>query len=77
VLSVLNTALWAFHLTEDFREGVVLAANLSGNPTTSGAVFGALAGAYYGVQNIPQDWRRAILQSETLIDLAERLVQRA
>jgi len=76
VLAVLNTALWAFHLTEDFREGVALAANLSGNPTSSGAAFGALAGAYYGVQGIPQEWRRAILESQKLIDLAERLAQR-
>ena len=38
--------------------------------------FGALAGAYYGVQGIPQEWRRAILQSEMLINLAERLAQR-
>lgn len=76
VLSVLNTALWAFHLSEDFREGVALASNLSGNPTSSGAVFGALAGAYYGVQGIPQEWRRAILHSDALINLAERLAQR-
>jgi len=76
VISVLNTVLWAFHISEDFKEGVALASNLTGNPTSSGAAFGALAGAYYGVQGIPQDWRRTILQSQALIDLAERMAQR-
>ena len=76
VLAVLQTALWAFERTDDFREGVVLAANLCGNPTSSGAVFGALAGAYYGVQGIPQEWRSAILQAQPLADLAYRLATR-
>ena len=73
VLAVLSTALWAFDRTTDFREGAVLATNLCGNPTCAGAVFGALAGAFYGAQNIPQEWRGAVLQSKELFDLAQRL----
>jgi ADP-ribosylglycohydrolase len=76
VVAVLNTAIWAFERTEDFREGVVLAANLSGNPTCSGAVFGALAGAYYGVRRIPQEWRYAVLKAQPLAELAARLAIR-
>lgn len=72
-LSILKTVLWAFERTANFREGVILAANLSGNPASSGAAFGALAGAYYGVQSIPQQWRSAVLQSQPLADLAYRL----
>jgi ADP-ribosylglycohydrolase len=76
VVAVLNTAIWAFERTEDFREGVILAANLSGNPTCSGAVFGALAGAYYGVRRIPQEWRYAVLKAQPLAELAARLAIR-
>jgi ADP-ribosyl-[dinitrogen reductase] hydrolase len=76
VIAVLNTALWAFAHSDDFREGVVLAANLSGNPTCSGAVFGALAGAFYGVRRIPQEWRNAVLKAQPLSELAARLAMR-
>ncbi len=76
VIAVLNTALWAFERTDDFREGLVLAANLSGNPICSGAVFGALAGAYYGVRRIPQEWRTAVLKAQPLSELAARLAMR-
>jgi ADP-ribosylglycohydrolase len=76
VLAVLSTALWAFDRTDDFREGLVLAANLCGNPTCAGAVFGALAGAFYGMQRIPQEWRSALLQTQPLNDLANRLANR-
>lgn len=72
-LSILKTVLWAFERTHNFREGVLLAANLSGGPASSGAAFGALAGAYYGVQAIPQQWRSAVLKSQSLADLAIRL----
>lgn len=72
-LSILKTVLWAFERSDNFRDGVILAANMSGSPSTSGAVFGALAGAYYGVQSLPQQWRSAVLQSQPLADLAYRL----
>jgi ADP-ribosylglycohydrolase len=55
---------------------LVLAANLCGNPTCAGAVFGALAGAFYGMQRIPQEWRSALLQPQPLNDLANRLANR-
>jgi ADP-ribosylglycohydrolase len=75
-LAVLSTALWAFDRTDDFREGLVLAANLCGNPTCAGAAFGALAGAFYGAQRIPREWRTSILQPQALTDLAKRLANR-
>jgi ADP-ribosylglycohydrolase len=76
VVAVLNTALWAFDRTDSFHEGLIWATNLCGNPTCSGAVFGALAGAYYGVQDIPQELRSAVLLSLPLADLASRLANR-
>jgi len=76
VLGVLGTALWAFNQTESFRAGVLLAVNSSANPSSCGAVFGALAGAYYGAQNIPQEWRSGVAHSLALADLAQRLASR-
>jgi len=49
-------AIGAFVLTDSFREAVVLAVNLGGDTDTIGAMAGAVAGAYYGLGQIPQEW---------------------
>ncbi|OEU80168.1 MAG: hypothetical protein BA872_04195 [Desulfobacterales bacterium C00003060] len=49
-------AIGAFVLTQNFREAVVLAVNLGGDTDTIGAMAGAIAGAYYGYGQIPQEW---------------------
>ncbi len=48
VVKCLEAALWAFYNTNSFREGCLLAVNLGDDADTTGAVFGQLAGAYYG-----------------------------
>lgn len=53
-------ALAAFVLTHNFREAVVLAVNLGGDTDTIGAMAGAVAGAYYGYDQIPQEWLNAL-----------------
>jgi ADP-ribosylglycohydrolase len=73
VLAVLGTAIWAFDQSNNFRDGVLLAVNSSANAPSTGAAFGALAGAYYGLQNIPAAWRGIVLQSQALLDVAQRL----
>jgi ADP-ribosyl-[dinitrogen reductase] hydrolase len=75
-LAVLKTVLWAFERSVGFHEGLVLATSSSSNPSNSGATFGALAGAYYGVENIPQEWRNAVLHAQPLMELAQRLANR-
>jgi poly(ADP-ribose) glycohydrolase ARH3 len=49
-------AIGAFLLTNSFRDAVVLAVNLGGDTDTIGAMAGAVAGAYYGLDQIPQEW---------------------
>ncbi len=48
----LEAALWSFYQTDNFNDGVLLAANLGEDSDTTAAVFGQLAGAFYGVKNI-------------------------
>jgi ADP-ribosyl-[dinitrogen reductase] hydrolase len=54
VVDSLESALWAFHKSEDFRRGALLAVNLGDDADTTGAVYGQLAGAYYGEEGIPE-----------------------
>ena len=74
-LAVLQSALWAFERSIDFHEGLILATNSSSTPTSSGAVYGALAGAYYGARNIPHDWCQSVRQAQSLTELAQRLAR--
>jgi ADP-ribosyl-[dinitrogen reductase] hydrolase len=76
VLAVLGTAMWAFDQTQNFRDGVLLAVNSSANPASVGAVFGALAGTYYGANAIPKEWREGVSHAAELTNLAQRLSER-
>ena len=55
-VSTMEAALWAFENSFDFESGMIKAVNLGGDSDTIGAVFGQIAGAYYGFSNIPERW---------------------
>lgn len=40
---------------------------------TTGAVYGQIAGAYYGAERIPERWRSKLAHLDTLESFAERL----
>jgi ADP-ribosylglycohydrolase len=52
---------------------VLKAVNLGSDTDTTAAVTGGLAGLYYGVEQIPQDWRDQIARKDDIVDLAKRL----
>jgi ADP-ribosyl-[dinitrogen reductase] hydrolase len=56
VVRSLEAALWAFHRSSSFEQGALYAVNLGDDADTTGAIYGQLAGAYYGVHAIPRDW---------------------
>jgi ADP-ribosyl-[dinitrogen reductase] hydrolase len=73
VVKSLEAALWAFHKGHDFKEGALLAVNLGDDADTTGAVFGQIAGAYYGYAGIPEKWRDIVAQSDVILRLADDL----
>jgi len=75
VVKSLEAALWAFYKCSSFEEGVLLAVNLGDDADTTGAVFGELAGAYYGIENIPAKWQEIISYSELINDYANKLYE--
>jgi ADP-ribosylglycohydrolase len=77
VVKSLEAALWAFHRTANFRDGLLLAVNLGDDADTTGAVYGQIAGAYYGYSGIPQEWRERLVMGDRIVDLGERLIQAA
>ncbi|WXJ86350.1 ADP-ribosylarginine hydrolase Tri1 [Moorella humiferrea] len=73
VVDCLESALWAFYRSSSFREGALLAVNLGDDADTTGAVYGQLAGAYYGEDGIPEEWREKIAMREFIETLAEKI----
>ena len=50
------TCLYLFLATESFEEALIEVVNLGGDADSTGAILGAIAGAWYGVEAIPQRW---------------------
>jgi ADP-ribosyl-[dinitrogen reductase] hydrolase len=73
VVRSLEAALWAFHTTDTFAEGCLAAANLGDDADTTAAIYGQLAGAYYGMDAIPADWHGIITMRGLILDLADAL----
>jgi ADP-ribosylglycohydrolase len=73
VVRSLEAALWAFHRSDSFREGALRAVNLGDDADTTGAIYGQLAGTYYGVNAIPQDWIGRLALRELISEKAAAL----
>jgi ADP-ribosylglycohydrolase len=75
VVASLEAALWAFHRSESFRDGALLAVNLGDDADTTGAVYGQLAGACSGESAIPETWRACLAHRALIESLAGRLLE--
>ena len=76
VVDTMQTVFHYFFKARDFEECLVGTVNQGGDADTTGAIAGALAGAYYGMENIPKRWIRKMDRKvmEDVVTLAERLI---
>jgi ADP-ribosylglycohydrolase len=74
VVLSLEAVLWAFHNGSSFRHGALLAVNLGADADTTGAVYGQLAGAFYGESGIPEVWRLRLAHRELISSFAGKLL---
>jgi ADP-ribosylglycohydrolase len=73
VVKSLEAALWAFAKSSSSEEGALKAVNLGRDADTTGAVYGALAGAYYGIDGIPGRWRTGLAKADLIERFADGL----
>ncbi len=76
VVDTVQTVLHHFFRSRSFEECVVGCANQGGDADTTAAIAGGLAGAYYGLEEIPKRWLKK-LENRTVAELtglAEQLV---
>ena len=74
VVDSLEAALWAFAESDSFEQGALLAVNLGDDADTTGAVYGQIAGAFYGVDGIPAAWLAKLAMREKIEELAVGLM---
>ncbi|CAF3397208.1 unnamed protein product [Rotaria socialis] len=73
-VQALEAALWAFYKDDNsFEKGVLKAVNLGDDTDTTGAIYGQLAGAYYGFNRIPSKWTQQLYAKNLISCIAEWL----
>ncbi|MEG8234878.1 ADP-ribosylglycohydrolase family protein [Pseudomonas orientalis] len=69
----LEAAFWCFEHTTSFAEAVLAAANLGDDADTTAAIVGQLAGAHYGVHDIPIGWLDKLCLHDDIQETADAL----
>lgn len=74
VVNALTIATWGFRNFTSFAEGMRAVIKLGGDTDTNGAIYGQLAGAYYGYDQIPSEWKSDLLRETEIRKLADQLL---
>ncbi|MCQ2380199.1 MAG: ADP-ribosylglycohydrolase family protein [Victivallaceae bacterium] len=69
-------ALHAFHETDSFEEGMIRVVNYGGDTDSTGAVFGQIAGSYYGYEAIPKRWIQDVKDYLTIDKRIEDFIEK-
>ena len=73
VIEVLESSIWFFLQKEDYEQTILSIINLGHDTDTSAAIAGGLAGIYYGVENIPENWINSLARLNDIVDLGNAL----
>ena len=73
VVDTLEAAIWCVDQGADFREAVLLAANLGDDADTVAAVTGQLAGALWGLSAIPPEWLDVLAWRDDIVQRGTQL----
>lgn len=74
VVHSLEASLWAFFTSDSFNSGALKAVNLGHDADTVGAIYGGVAGAYYGIEAIPAEWLTELKAKEVIDAVVEGVV---
>ncbi|KAF3402067.1 ADP-ribosyl-[dinitrogen reductase] glycohydrolase [Penicillium rolfsii] len=75
VVDTLECALWGFFKYESWEEGALAVVNLGGDSDTAGAVYGGLAGVFYGYDAIPRRWVMGMQNGNFIRDVATKFAE--
>lgn len=66
VADTLQAVFQGFFDTDNFRDCLIDVVNRGGDADTTGAIAGMLAGALYGIEDIPEAWLKALSKDTSL-----------
>ena len=72
VVDTLEASIWCLLTTNNYKEAVLKAVNLGSDTDTTAVVTGGLAGLFYGVESIPENWVNLLARKNDIISLCEK-----
>jgi len=75
VVHTLEASLWAFLRNESFTNAVKEVVSLGEDADTTGAVTGGLAGTYYGIESVPQEWLEKIESPDQVEEILSAFIE--
>ena len=74
MVDCLNSAYYALQ-TDEYAKVIKKAISLGNDTDTTACVAGGIAGLYYGLNAIPNEWKRKLRGTELVEDLLNRFIQ--
>ena len=75
IVDAFAISLWGLLHYDNFKDGMLAVIRLGGDTDTNGACYGQLAGAYYGYEDIPAEWRKGVYKSDEITKIADELLK--
>lgn len=74
IVDTFAISLWGLINYDNFKNGMLAVIRLGGDTDTNAACYGQLAGAYYGYQSIPEEWRTEVYLADELVTISDDLL---
>jgi ADP-ribosylglycohydrolase len=75
VVHTLEAAIWCLGNTTSFKEAVLKAVNLGEDTDTVASITGSLAGMYYKMDGIPEEWIEKIVSKQDIDELIKKFYE--
>ncbi|MBO5476886.1 MAG: ADP-ribosylglycohydrolase family protein [Clostridia bacterium] len=76
IVDTLEATFWSLMTTQSYNKAVIKAINLGEDTDTVGACVGALAGIYYGIESINENWKNDLIKYDYIEELCNKFNER-
>ena len=73
-MHTLEASIWVLLNTSNYKDAVLKAVNLGYDTDTTAAVVGGLAGLYYGIDSIPNEWINTLINKKLIISICNNFL---
>lgn len=75
VLNALEIAFYCCYHTDNYKDAILMAANLGEDTDTNAKITGDVAGLYYGDGYIPDEYLKTLIKREYLEDMIDQFIE--